>query len=923
MSSQVTALLVVHDEPDLALRAFTAIKNQSTKVDRIVVVDSSSNPIEFPVETLKVSRKSKLGAIVNAGLTGLAPASDHWLWLVHDDSEPKVNALEELLAAVGSSDNIALVGPMQLSSKNPREITQVGVTISRFGEIINPISGQLDQGQHDSVEDVFAIGTSGLLVRTDVYEVVGGFDHRAPALAADVDFSIRVHRHGYRVVTAPRAKVSHAALTLSGDRGKAWLKGGKKTALRRATINLRLVHDPLFFAILYWLALPLVTVYRIFWRLAQKRPSYLLPELRAGFWGFFTIFSRLASRGNTGKLATKTLAPLRASWTQLSTHNRRAVENEESAQSLASFERGDHETVSEITAKNFTRGGGWIFSVLLLALSWNQLPVGQALTGGSALPLSGDWLTLFARAGASWQPIGQGFFGPSDPFNWVLLFLGSFTFWAPNLSIVILLWLARTLAFASSWRLLSLLTAKAWQRNLGALVYALLPAFTAAISVGELPAVLVTMLSPWLVFAVARAAGLGRSGSARSDSRTWSWIGLAGVLLAAVGAAAPAFVLLAMVGLALVAFTKIRRLGYLFWIPLPLAAIYLPLVVYEIVGLGHPLALLAEPTLGVTKTNSATSALVQLSSWTNWALALLLVLAVLSLLIRRWVVSLALTSFVILTFVLLQFMQSLSFPADTISANAGLQRVSSSGHSIASAVGLGLIALAVHFAANLSTKPLLAVVGISLVLVSAPLAWLSLTEPSKTRVNDGSVVPLLLQKEAEQGTDLQLLVVNQAKDTYQVQWLPIAGVHLEDSNLAYRFSGSSTAKTQQYRQLAQVVGDLASANGNADSKLLETNRVGYILVPTKQINASLVASLESSPLLESAGLTPFGDLWRVKGISASDLPAAKHSPWSITKLVQLATLLGFILLAIPSRPRAKRATDSVIFIDQSESELDV
>jgi hypothetical protein len=58
-------------------------------------------------------------------------------------------------------------------------------------------------------------------------------------------------------------------------------------------------------------------------------------------------------------------------------------------------------------------------------------------------------------------------------------------------------------------------------------------------------------------------------------------------------------------------------------------------------------------------------------------------------------------------------------------------------------------------------------------------------------------------------------------------------------------------------------------------------------------------------------------------MSASDAPKTEHSPWSITKVVQLATLLGFALLAIPARGRTKRPTDSVIFIDQSESELDV
>ena len=210
-----------------------------------------------------------------------------------------------------------------------------------------------------------------------------------------------------------------------------------------------------------------------------------------------------------------------------------------------------------------------------------------------------------------------------------------------------------------------------------------------------------------------------------------------------------------------------------------------------------------------------------------------------------------------------------------------------------------------------------------ILLIAAPLGFLCVTQLPQTTGTDASVVPLLLQKQAEQGTDLQLLVVNQDDSSYRVQWLPIAGVHLEDANIAYRFAGSSTNKDTTYQELAQVVGDLISGNGAASAQVLKTNLIGYVLVPSKTQNANLVAAFESSELLESAGLTPFGELWRVVGTSAADTPETPHSPWSITKLVQMATLIGFVLLAIPSRGKTKRASDSVIFIDQSESELDV
>jgi GT2 family glycosyltransferase len=913
VSTQVTALLVVHNESANALRALAAIQSQTVKPHRILVVDSSKQKLDLPLESISVNPKTKLGAIVRAGLNGLEPSSNHWLWLVHDDSEPKSSALEQLLSAIENSDTVAQVGPLQLNASRPREISQLGLTLSRFGEVINPNKGQLDQSQHDQVKDVLAVSTSGMLVRTDAYEEVGGLNDRVATLAADLDLSIRLRRHGYRVVVAPRAKVLHSALTLSGSRGQSWLGGSVKTARRKATIQLRLTHDSLPLALLYWLALPITTIFRTFWRLAQKRPSFIWSELRAGAWGFFTLPKRLGARSHAGRVPTRSLNSLRASWSDVSKHNRQALEAEESAQSLAAFERGDHEAVDSNRSKNFTRSGGWIFMLFLLIVSWKQLPFGEAFSGGSAIPLSSDWFTIFARAGASWQPIGQGFIGPSDPFNWVLLALSSATFWAPNLSLVFLLWIARAIAFASAWRMFSLLTGKAWQRNLGALCFALMPALGASINSGDFPAIIVSVLIPWLVYAVARSAGLGRSGSARSDARTWSWVGLSGVLLAAIGASSPAVGVLALVGLGLVAFTKIRRLGYLFWIPLPLAAIYFPLAMYEVIGLAHPLALLAEPTIGVASHNSAIESLAIIGNWENWGLAILVLLAVASLLVRRWIVSLSIAIFGLLAFGFSSFIQSLRFPANT----------TSSGYAVAAVIALAVIALVVHLLASLSARPILALLATALILLSAPLVWSALGTTSATQTTDGSVVPLLLQKQAEQGTDLQFLIVNQNTDSYDVQWLPLSGLHLEDANLAYRFSNSINRKPETYQLLAQEVGNLVSGNGAASASGLTKNKIGYILVPQSIQNSSLVASLESSELLESAGLTPFGELWRVIGISPTDAPETHHSPWSVTKVIQLATLLGFVLLAIPSRGKTKRPSDSVIFIDQSESELDV
>lgn len=828
-----------------------------------------------------------------------------WVWVLTPGSEPKPSALAELLSAVADSNTIGQVGPMQLSKQNPKLITQLGLSLSPMGAPVGLVSSQLDQAQHTGVTDVMAVGLNGSLIRSDLLQQIGQPNFRLPGISTDLDFSIRVRRAGFRVLTVPAAKVLVPVIALKDD--------------RRAAIQLRLAHSPLLLALLYWLFLPAITAFRLVIRLSQKRPGLLIQELLAGLWGFLTLPVRLAGRPRKPKSSLRSLKPLRASWSQTDDYKRHESDLEESHQRLAAFVRGDHEN-TEGAAKGFSDAGGFWFAFAMLVVSWSLLPQSEALTGGSLLPLSGNWFDLFARAGASWQPIGQGFVGPSDPFNWVLLLIGSFTFWSPNLAVTLLLLLARSFAFVTAWKALSLLTSKAWQRNLGAATYAVLPAFTASIVDGELAAIVATILTPWLAFSIARAAGLGRSGSAASDARTWSWVGLAGVLLALVAAASPSVGILALAALAVAAFTRIRRFGYLFWIPLPMAAIYLPLVWYQI---GRPLGLLANPTIGYVSKPDTLGALVDLNNPLQWALALLLALALAGVASKRWGVALALAVFGLTAFALLAFTSALSFPADVISAGLGFDRVQNTGHDIASVVGIVLIALVVHGLSLVSRKWVSTAGLVALVLVTAPLAFGAATAMPELKASNGSVVPLLLQKQADQGTDLQLLKITKTTDDLRVQWMPIAGIRLEDANLAYRFSMDSIGDKSEYQALAQAIGDLSAANGVADMQTLISNKVGYILMEQTAENAELAAALESSPNLEGAGLTPFGELWRVKGIDSADAPATAHTPWSTTKAVQLISLFAFLLLAVPTRTRRKRADDSAIFIDQSESELNV
>jgi GT2 family glycosyltransferase len=943
MQTSVLAVVVVHDEPEYLSATLLALKNQTRSIEQIIVLDTSQSDdcskIANDHGITSVHRLSPKYSLQQS----LAFATKHlgsatWLWLLHEDSAPKPDALEHLLRAVELSPSVAIAGPKLLNWSNEKLIGQMGLTLTRGGDLFSKVNNEIDQSQHDEIADVMAVGTAAALIRVDVLKQLNGFDPAAPELAADLDFSIRARMSGYRVIVVPQARVLHAALSLSGQRSKAWLGAKTKTALRRSAIHLRLAYSPLPLAILFWIALPALGVIRSIGRLIAKRPDRIWSELSSASWGFLTIFSRLSSRARISRtkvISFYKLDGLRASWQELRNSNRAALEAEQSQATLAVFERGEFEVENQESSRGFIAAGGLWIALAITAISFQFFPTNLAAVGGGLLPLSDSWLSLFSRAGASFQPIGLGYFAPSDPFVWVLALLGATTFWAPSLSLALVLLFAKAIAFAGAWKVISLITSSNLARNIAALSFAFWPALSLAQQEARITAVIAQILLPWLVFTMARAAGIGKQSF---STQTWSWVAVSGLLFFAVAASAPNIIPVLLVALALLIATHIRRIGYLIWIPLPAAAVFGPTVIYYLFQIFQPLALMADP--GRPQTSGTVSywqqflgganygiELALLGAVSNWLAAPVAIFALLSLLTKRWLLATGLWLSALVTAGLSWLVGNLSFAALGVGSAASTQEfVNGSG-----AAGLGLLGLliAVLFAIFLSEFRLRKTVAVlSLALSIAPsTAVFALANPA-VKYTDGRVVPSIVAAEAAAGSGLKLLLISpelrsDGEVVFGAEVVSGDGVQLEDVSLSYRFALNSIKqeRAEDYQTLAQLVADLASANGADLNKIITLAEVGYVLVPdiSSAISAQLAISLDSVEELETVGQTDFGRLWRVRepvAISAEDLPG---SFWSITKGVQLAVLLGFVLLALPSINQRKRVTgDSDIFVAAGE-----
>ena len=948
MKPSVVAVVLVHDEPEYFAATLSALKNQTRSVDRVIVIDTSvlSDCSEVATghglqEVHKLPENYSLQQSLTYAIKHIGDCD--WLWLLHDDSAPQPTALQELLQAIEQSPSVAIAAPKLLDWQNEKIVTQLGLTLTPLGDLFSLVSSELDQSQHDDLDDVLAVGTAAALIKVEVLQQLQGFDPAAPELAADFDFSIRARMAGHRVIVVPKAKVAHAALSLSGARDRKWLGSAPKTALRRAAIHLRLAYAPLPLALAFWLLLPAIGLARAIGRIASKRPDRIWSEISSAAWGFFTVLARFGSRSNIARtrvVSFSKLKGLRANWQQVRNASRAALEREQSLATLASFERGEFEVEQSTNASGFVASGAMWVAAGLAALSFAFWPSNNAAVGGGLLPLSESWLSLFSRAGASFQPIGLGYFGPSDPFVWVLAVLGSVTFWAPSLSLALLLLLAKTIAFSGAWRVISLLSESTFVRISAALVFAFWPALTLAQQEARIPAVIAQVCLPWLVYTVARAAGIGR---ANFSTQTWSWVAVSGLLLFVVSASAPSSSPILLIALGLVIAARIRKAAFLIWIPLPAAAVFGPTVLYYFIDIFKPLGLLADPglpqpsqqvplwqlMLGGTTFGINLPFVGQIS---GWVVIPVLLLALLALVGKRWASAFVIWVAAIATVATAWLVSGLSFAAVGVgSSSRSADFVNGSPAALLGLFGL-LVSVLVALALNeITASPVRKTIGAFLALVTlAPSAFLFATSNPEIKYTDGRVVPSIIAAEAAQGSALKMLVINpEVKSDGSIQFgaemVSGDGVQLEDVSLSYRFALDSVKQTRskEYANVSQLVADLASANGTDLQSSIDKAGVGYILVPdqTSAIASQLAIGLDSVKELESVGSTDFGRLWRVREpnqeLLNADLKPA--SPWSITKGIQLAILLGFVLLAIPTTNQRRRVSgDSEIFVEVGE-----
>jgi GT2 family glycosyltransferase len=154
-------------------------------------------------EPFNVARKMNLGA---------RRAQGEYLLFLNDDIETIDATWLRHMLQIAQRDGIGVVGAKLLFEDGT--LQHVGVTFDDDGLPGHVLRGY--PGQHPgyffsncSPRNYLAVTGACMLTRRELFEQVGGFNERFAVNFNDVDYCLRCHEAGYRIVFAPRARLYH------------------------------------------------------------------------------------------------------------------------------------------------------------------------------------------------------------------------------------------------------------------------------------------------------------------------------------------------------------------------------------------------------------------------------------------------------------------------------------------------------------------------------------------------------------------------------------------------------------------------------------------------------------------------------------------------------------------------------------------
>lgn len=139
---------------------------------------------------------------------GVAHAAGEFTALINNDARPDPHWIRAAIGVLRREPGVACVASKVLDWDGEK-IDYVDASMTFYGMGYKRFTGDFDTGEHDRPRDVLFATGSAMVLRTEIFRQVGGFDERYFMFYEDVDLGWRLNLLGYRVRFVPESLVFH------------------------------------------------------------------------------------------------------------------------------------------------------------------------------------------------------------------------------------------------------------------------------------------------------------------------------------------------------------------------------------------------------------------------------------------------------------------------------------------------------------------------------------------------------------------------------------------------------------------------------------------------------------------------------------------------------------------------------------------
>jgi len=218
-----TAVVILNWNGEKFLNQFLPVLLRNTQLPGVDIyvadnasTDNSLSLIEEQFPTVKTLLLDKNYGFAGGYNKALAKINADYFVLLNSDVEVTENWLQPLLNYMNENADVAACQPKIKSFYNRDYFEHAGASGGFIDYLGFPFcrgrvvgTAEMDRGQYDTVIDVFWATGACLLIRSELYNQVGGLDDEFFAHMEEIDLCWRLRSRGFRIVCIPQSTVFH------------------------------------------------------------------------------------------------------------------------------------------------------------------------------------------------------------------------------------------------------------------------------------------------------------------------------------------------------------------------------------------------------------------------------------------------------------------------------------------------------------------------------------------------------------------------------------------------------------------------------------------------------------------------------------------------------------------------------------------